>query len=115
MMHPTTAYKVLTAEQMTALEAGTFEGAPVDLADGYIHLSTRDQLTETVDRHFAGQTDLHVAAVDLEAHGDAIKWEVSRGGTEFPHLYGRLTLETVVAYSPLEREDDGTVRLPVTG
>lgn len=114
-MHPTTAYKVLTADQMAALEAGSFEGAPIDLADGYIHLSTRDQLTETVDKHFAGQSGLWVAAVDLEAHGDAIRWEVSRGGAQFPHLYGRLTLETVVAYSPVEREDDGSVRLPVTG
>lgn len=114
-MHPTTAYKVLTADQMAALESGSFEGAPIDIADGYIHLSTRDQLTETVDKHFAGQDDLYVAAVDLDAHGDAIRWEVSRGGAEFPHLYGRLTLQTVVAYSPLEREGDGSVRLPVTG
>lgn len=114
-MYPTTAYKVLTADQMAALEAGTFPGAPVDLADGYIHMSTREQLTETVDKHFAEQSDLWVAAVDLEALGDAVKWEVSRGGAEFPHLYGQLTLETVVAYSPLEREDDGTVRLPVAG
>lgn len=114
-MHPTTAYKVLTAAQMAALEAGTFAGAPIDVTDGYIHLSTRDQLTETVDKHFAGQSDLWVAAVDLDAHGDSIRWEVSRGGAEFPHLYGKLTLETVIAYSPLERDDDGGVRLPVTG
>lgn len=112
---PTTAYKVLTADQMTELEAGQFDGAPIDQSDGYIHLSTRDQLTETVDKHFAGQTDLWVAAVDLAAHGDAIRWEVSRGGAEFPHLYGQLTLETVIAYSPLERDEDGAVRLPVTG
>ena len=115
MSRPETAYKVLTADQMTALETGAFDGAPVDLADGYIHLSTRDQLTETVDKHFVGQSNLWVAAVDLDALGDAVKWEVSRGGAEFPHLYGRLTLETVIAYSPLEREDDGTVRLPVAG
>lgn len=114
-IRPVTAYKVLTAGQMTALEAGTFTGAPVDLADGYIHLSTHAQLTETVDKHFAGQSDLWVAAVDLEALGDVVKWEISRGGAEFPHLYGQLTLETVIAYSPLEREHDGTVRLPVTG
>ena len=65
-MTPATAFKVLTAEQMAALEAdGSFAGAPVDLADGYVHLSTFDQLTETVDKHFAGQDDLHVAEVDL--------------------------------------------------
>lgn len=116
MMKPMTAYKVLTGEQMAALERdGTFAGAPVDVQDGYVHLSTAAQLTETVDKHFAGQDDLHVAAVDLEALGDKIRWEESRGGQLFPHLYSPLTLDTVVAYSPLEREDDGTVRLPVTG
>ncbi|MEH3159940.1 MAG: DUF952 domain-containing protein [Sphingomonas taxi] len=113
---PTTAYKVLTAEQMAALERdGTFAGAPVDLADGYIHLSTADQLTETVDKHFAGKDELHVAAVDLGSFGDSLKWEESRGGQLFPHLYGPLLLETVIAYGPLERAGNGAVRLPVTG
>jgi len=113
---PATAYKVLTAEQMAQLELGTFPGAPVDLADGYIHLSTAAQLTETVDKHFAGQDDLHVAAVDLDALGDAVTWEESRGGALFPHLYGGpLLLEMVVAYGPLSRHDDGSVALPVTG
>lgn len=113
---PTTAYKVLTADQMAALERdGSFAGAPVDLADGYIHMSTAEQLTETVDKHFAGQGDLHVAAIDLGSFGASLKWEESRGGRLFPHLYGPLLLETVVAYSPLERASDGTIRLPVTG
>ncbi len=113
---PTTAYKVLTGEQIAALERdGTFAGAPVDLADGYLHMSTAAQLTETVDKHFAGQSDLHVAAVDLGSFGKSLKWEESRGGQLFPHLYGPLLLETVIAYSPLERDPDGTVRLPVTG
>lgn len=115
-MRPALAYKVLTAEQMHALEhEGSFAGAPIDLADGYIHMSTRDQLTETVDKHFAGQHDLWIAAVDLEALDDSVKWEVSRGGAEFPHLYAPLTLDAVIAYSPLERNADGTVRLPVAG
>ncbi len=109
------AYKVLTADQMATLEAGSFAGAPVDLADGYIHLSTADQLTETVGKHFAGQSHLHVAAVDLEALGEAVKWEESRGGQRFPHIYAALPLSAVVAYGPLERDDDGTVKLPVTG
>nr|MDQ2879278.1 DUF952 domain-containing protein [Pseudomonadota bacterium] len=88
-VRPILAYKVLTGDQMAVLERdGCFIGAPVDLADGYIHLSTADQLAETVDRHFAGRSDLHVAAVDLEALGDAIRWEPSRGGALFPHLYG---------------------------
>jgi len=112
---PDTAYKVLTADQMRALEADAFEGAPIDQADGYIHLSTRDQLTETVDRHFAGQAELWVAAVDLAALGDSVRWEESRGGALFPHIYGAMPLETVIAYGPLEREHDGTVKLPVAG
>jgi uncharacterized protein (DUF952 family) len=109
------AYKILTAAELAELEAGTFEGAEVDRADGYVHLSTAAQLTDTTDRHFAGQDDLSVAAVDLEALGDAIRWESSRGGALFPHLYGTLTLDAVIAYSPLHREDDGSVALPVAG
>ncbi|MES2987384.1 MAG: DUF952 domain-containing protein [Pseudomonadota bacterium] len=114
-MPETTAYKVLTSDQMTALEAGTFKGAPVDVADGYIHLSTLAQLQETLDKHFAGQEGLWLAAVDLEALGDAVKWEESRGGQLFPHIYGDLTLDAVTAYSELHYEEDGTLRLPVTG
>ncbi len=115
-MTPATAYKVLTADQMAALEAdGSFAGAPVDLADGYVHLSTFAQLTETVDKHFAGQDDLHVAEVDLDALGDAVKWEPSRGGQLFPHLYAPLPLDAVVAYGPLHRDDSGQVQRPVTG
>ena len=113
---PLTAYKVLTGEQMAALERdGTFAGAPVDLADGFIHLSSAQQLTETVDRHFAGQSDLYVAAIDLGSFDGSLKWEPSRGGALFPHLYGPLLLGTVVAYGPIERDGDGSVRLPVAG
>ena len=116
MTLPATAYKVLTADQMAVLEQeGVFAGAPVDLADGYIHLSTAAQLTETVDKHFAGQNDLHIAAVDLEAMGEAVKWEESRGGQLFPHLYAPLPLSAVVAYGPMKRDEDGSVRLPITG
>ena len=110
------AYKVLTTDQLAALERdGTFAGAPVDLADGYVHLSTAAQLAETVDRHFAAQDALQLAAVDLDALGEAIRWEASRGGQLFPHLYGPLTLATVLAYGPLERDADGTIKLPVAG
>jgi len=110
------AYKVLTAPQMAELETGgTFAGAPVDLADGYIHMSTAAQLAETVDKHFAGQTDLHVVAVDLEALGDAVKWEPSRGGQLFPHLYAPLPLSAAIAYGPLDRNGDGEIDLPVAG
>ncbi|MDF8331869.1 DUF952 domain-containing protein [Novosphingobium cyanobacteriorum] len=110
---PTVAYKVLTGDQMNALlRDGLFQGAPVDLADGFIHLSAADQVTGTVDKHFAGQTGLHVVAVDLEALGDAVKWEVSRGGALFPHVYGDLPLSACKAHQPLTRSADGTVILP---
>ena len=113
---PLIAYKVLTAKQMAALERdGRFAGAPIDLADGYVHLSTEAQLTETVDKHFAGRDDLQVVAVDLAAYEDRVRWEESRGGQLFPHLYEPLLLETAIAYGPLERLEDGTVKLPVAG
>lgn len=111
---PLTAYKVLAADEMATLERGSFAGSAVDRQDGFIHLSTAAQLTDTVTKHFAGQNGLWVAAVDLAAQED-VRWEPSRGGALFPHLYGELLLETVVAYAPLERADDGTVKLPVTG
>ena len=116
-MPDTIAYKVLPADQLDALEhEGRFAGAPVDLADGYIHLSTADQLAGTIDKHFAGQDGLQLAAIDLDALGAAVKWEDSRGGALFPHIYGTpITLDVVVAYSPLEYEADGSIRLPVTG
>jgi uncharacterized protein (DUF952 family) len=113
---PSIAYKVLSAEQMAQLETdGTFAGAPVDLADGYIHLSTSEQLDETVARHFAGQDKLHIAAIDLPILGEAVKWEPSRGGALFPHIYASLPLSAVLAYGPLERDDDGRVKPPVAG
>lgn len=113
---PTLAYKVLTADEMAALERdGSFAGAPVDLADGYIHLSTSNQLDETVAKHFAGQDDLHIVAVDLEALDEIVKWEPSRGGALFPHIYAALPLDAVIAYGPLERDDGGKVKLPVAG
>lgn len=113
---PLVAYKVLTADQMAALERdGTFAGAPVDLADGYIHLSTAEQLEETVSKHFAGQLGLHIAAVDLAALGEAVRWEPSRGGALFPHVYAALPLSAVIAYSPLTRGEDERIRLPVAG
>ena len=109
------AYKILTARQWAALEAGSFDGAPVDQADGYIHLSTAMQADETLARHFAGQDDLVIAAIDLDALGGAVRWEPSRGGALFPHVYGRLTLDTVIAYGPVQREADGALKLPVAG
>ena len=113
MSHPAVAYKILTAPQWAELSAcGSFAGAPVDLADGYIHMSTADQVTGTADKHFAGQTGLVIAAVDLAQLGDAVRWEVSRGGALFPHIYGALPLAAVAAHGPLRRDDTGAVVLP---
>ena len=111
-MTTTIAYKVLTADQWEQLKAGHFRGAPVDQADGFIHLSTAAQLTETVDRHFAGQKDLIVAAIDLAALGDAVRWEPSRHGQLFPHVHGQLALGHVTAWAVLKRNVNGTVELP---
>ena len=96
---PATAFKVLTAEQFARWQAeGTFAGAPVDLADGYIHLSAADQLAGTLERHFAGQTGLVVAEIDLALLGDTVRWEASRGGALFPHVYGALPIAAMIGY-----------------
>ena len=90
-------FKLLpAAEWQAALSAGVFAGSAVDLADGYIHLSTTDQLQGTLDKHFAGQTGLVIAEVDLSVLGDLVKWEESRGGALFPHIYGALPMEAVI-------------------
>lgn len=99
------AYKVLTAAQFAALQAGRFEGAPVDVADGFVHLSTAAQLTGTVQKHFAGQEGLVAAAIDLARLGEAVRWEVSRGGQLFPHVYGRLGPDHMLAHAPLHYRD----------
>ena len=114
-MRDAVAFKVLTASEKDRLEQGSFPGSVDDRRDGFIHLSTAAQLTATVDKHFNGQDDLWIAEVDLEALGEKVRWEPSRGGEDFPHLYADLPLDAVVAYSPLDRDDDGEVRLPVTG
>jgi uncharacterized protein (DUF952 family) len=90
-------YKIATRAQWQAAEAtGTFSGAPVDLRDGYIHFSTAEQLDETLAKHFAGQRDLVLIAVDADALGEALRWEVSRGGALFPHLYAPLPVAAAV-------------------
>lgn len=102
-MTPDTAFKILTAEQWAQFQAdGVFYGAPVDLADGYIHLSAADQLQGTLDKHFTGQDGLVIAEVDLAALGDTVKWEVSRGGALFPHIYGPLPMVAIIgkAFTP---------------
>lgn len=107
------AYKILTAAEWQILDTtGRFDGAPVDLADGYIHMSSADQVAETAAKHFAGQDDLILATVDLAALGDAVKWEPSRGGQLFPHLYGALSRTAIITAVPLPLGTDGSHRFP---
>ena len=97
-MTNTRAFKIFTADQWQQFEAdGSFAGAPVDLADGYIHMSKADQLNGTLEKHFAGQEGLVIAEIDLSGFGDALQWEVSRGGALFPHLYAVLPISSVRA------------------
>ena len=84
-----------------------FTGAPVDLADGFVHFSTKAQVAETATRHFAGQDDLLLVAVDAARLGKALRWEASRGGDLFPHLYGPLPLSVVLWARPLPLGGDG--------
>jgi len=111
-MNDPTAYKILTADQWAALNAGVFTGAPIDEADGFVHLSTAIQLAGTLDLHFAGQNDLVIAAIDLTEFGDAVRWEPSRQGELFPHLYAPLTRSAVIGWCPVKRSLTGAVRLP---
>lgn len=90
-------YKILRRPEWDALcEAGVTLGAPVDLADGYIHFSTAAQVVETVAKHFANDSDLVLLAVDAESLGQDLRWEPSRGGALFPHLYRELRMSDVV-------------------
>ena len=99
-------YKIVPASLWR--EAGdSFAGAPVDLADGFIHFSAADQVAETAARHFAGGRDLLLVAVDPGVLGDALRWEPSRGGAPFPHLYAPLRLADVAWVQPLPLGPDG--------
>lgn len=89
-----------------------FAGAPIDRRDGYIHFSTAAQVRETAAKHFAGQSDLVLVAVDAEDLGDALRYEVSRGGDLFPHLYAPLALSLVRWVKPLPLAEDGQHSFP---
>ena len=90
-------YKIFRRSEWDELKAqGETRGAPIDLADGFIHFSTAAQVMETAARHFAGQSDLVLVAVDTDHLDAALKWDVSRGGALFPHLYRALSLDDVV-------------------
>ncbi|MBO9576241.1 MAG: DUF952 domain-containing protein [Sphingobium sp.] len=102
------AFKLLTEDQWKDWnEAGTFTGAPVDVADGYIHLSTRDQVRETAEKWFADTDPLILVMVDLPALGDTVRWEPSRGGALFPHVYGAIPKGAVAGNSKLRLQSNG--------
>lgn len=112
----TTVYKVLPAQAwQEAQKFGVFRGSAVDLRDGFIHFSAADQLAETLRRHFAGAADLvllYVRADSREVQG-ALRWEPSRGGALFPHLYAALLVSAVQRVEPLQLDAHGVHLLPV--
>ncbi len=95
------------AEWLEAEAAGRFGGAPVDLADGYIHFSTGEQVRETAAKHFAGVETLLLVAVDPALLGEALRFEPSRGGALFPHLYAPLPMEAVLYVVDVPLGSDG--------
>lgn len=108
-----TIYKITPRSLWQAAEAhGSFTGAPVDEADGFIHFSTAEQVKETAAKHFAGESDLLLLAIDEAALGAALRYEPSRGGALFPHLYAALPLTAVMWVKPLPSLPDGSHAFP---
>jgi len=111
-----TIYKVCDATQWSEAERdGAFRGSAVDSADGYIHFSTAAQVAETAAKHFTGMSGLVLVAVEADELGGALKWETSRGGALFPHLYGVLTMDAVLWVKPLPIGPDDRHVLPELG
>jgi len=110
---PNRVYKIVPEQLWRAAEAaGAFAGAPVDLADGFIHFSAADQVRETAAKHFAGLRDLLLVAIDGDRLAPALKWEPSRGGALFPHLYAELPLAAILWTAPLDPGEDGAHVFP---
>lgn len=111
MAHP--IFHMCRAEEWQAAQAaGRYDGSSQDQADGFIHFSTAAQLPESAARHRTGQTGLVLLTVETEACGDALKWEPSRGGQLFPHLYGPLLPDAVLRADPLPLDDNGLHIMP---
>ncbi len=110
---PMLIYKILRPAEWAELQAkGESQGAPIDIADGYVHFSTAAQARGTAAKHFAGEGGLILAALEAEALGEALKWEVSRGGAKFPHLYAPLRLADVIWHRDLPLQDGAHVFPP---
>jgi uncharacterized protein (DUF952 family) len=101
-------YKICPAPLWRKAErAGRFDGSADDQRDGFIHFSAADQVAGTAAKHFAGQSDLLLVSVDADRLGTALKWEPSRGGALFPHFYGALAMDSVIAIEPLPLDSEG--------
>lgn len=110
---PRFIYKIASRPVFEASRAaGRFTGMPVDVVDGYVHFSTAAQLPETLRLHFAGQGDLVLFAVPTAGLGDALRWEPSRGGQLFPHLYGELPMRMIGEHMAISVDPAGNVALP---
>jgi uncharacterized protein (DUF952 family) len=94
---PARVYRVLRTAEWELLQAtGVYRGNATDTRDGFIHLSAREQVAGTIERHFPGETALVVVEIDVAQVGERLRWEMSRGGVLFPHLYGDLPLSAVI-------------------
>ena len=109
---PRYVYKLLTLDEWSEYEKGGFAGSALDQADGFIHLSTADQVAETAALHYKATGDLKLLAVDTELTGSAMKYEASRGGQLFPHLFDRLETDYVSQVWDLLRGADGQYIFP---
>ena len=108
-----TIYKITPASAWREAErAGIYRGSADDTRDGFTHFSTASQGAETVRKHYHGHTGLFLIAVDAEALGDALRWEVSRNDELFPHLYGELDLGAVIEILDLRARSDGGHDVP---
>jgi uncharacterized protein (DUF952 family) len=109
----TVIYKIAPARLWQEAERiGRFDGSPVDRRDGFIHFSAGDQVAETAARYFAGASDLMLIAVSVDRLSAALRWEPSRGGALFPHLYAPLDLSAVLWVKPIPLGPDGRHLLP---
>jgi uncharacterized protein (DUF952 family) len=108
-----TIYKICSASEWSeAVRIGQFAGSEADHRDGFIHFSAAHQVSETASRHFSGQSNLLLIAIDATRLGAALKWEPSRGGNLFPHLYGPLPMSAVLHSEVLTIDENGQVIIP---
>jgi uncharacterized protein (DUF952 family) len=113
--HPQTIYRILTQQAWSKAQAdGVFCGSEHDVRDGFIHFSTAAQVAETAAKHYTRMTGLVLLWVNVEPIAHALRWEVSRGGASFPHLYAALPCNAVIRAAPLEVDANGVHVLPAT-